>query len=86
MSLTEASFITHITIRSQGSVKQLEVYFASHDDVLKFCRENQYIADFPWLKFVSFEGSSLEKIRTFLSPFFNSADGKKQFDTLINQL
>ena len=84
-SKTESK-ITNLQIYTSKGVKELQVHFSSKDEVLKFCRENGFVADFPWLNFVTFEGEELAKVKALLAEYFDCEKTKEQFEILTKQL
>ena len=84
-SKTESK-ITKLEIRTGSGVKELKVHFESKEEVLKFCKDYGFVADFAWLNFVTFEGATLPKIRELLMPYFNCDDAKARFVSLTQSL
>lgn len=66
--------------------KELRVYFSSREAALSFCTSHGFVADFFWLKFVTFEGDEIAKIKTLLKPFFMNDTVRNQFDLITNKL
>ena len=80
------STITKLQIYTGKGLKELQIHFSSNDEVLKFCRENSFVADFAWLNFATFEGPEIARVKALLETYFVCEKTKEEFQNLTNQI